>query len=139
MVFSVRLSAILLLLAAGCASQGNSTSTREAKVELSPEQRVGQRAQARWDALLARDLTKAYGFITPGSRSTLPYELYAGRLDPSIWRKAVFKAAQCEKETCNVQVTLDYVVGSLPLTHVLNEQWLLVDGEWWFVYTPQTG
>jgi hypothetical protein len=132
------ISGFWLLTLFGCSTAPNLATKAEIQAS-TPEQQVGKRAQARWDALLARDLKAAYGFISPAGRLTLPLEMYSGRVDPSIWKKAVFKSAECSKDVCKVQVTLDYTIGTIPLSHVLNEQWIMSEGEWWFVYTPLTG
>jgi hypothetical protein len=37
-----------------------------------------------------------------------------------------------------VEILLDFVVGTLPVNYTLVENWILADGQWWMVYTPQT-
>ena len=117
----------LLLLAVGCAVVP--------VVPLSPEQAVKARAQARWDALVAGQIEKAFEFITPSGRSTLPFDVFRGRLSGTSWRKASVTSATCEPEVCDVNVTLEVdVLPNLPQPIPISEKWLLVDGQWWFVY-----
>jgi hypothetical protein len=49
-----------------------------------PEEIVHERAQQRWDALLAGDIERAYGFITPAYRATSSLELYRARFGSAI-------------------------------------------------------
>ena len=104
-------------------------------VPQAPEQAVKARAQERWDTLVAGQLDKSYEYITPSGRSTLPIEVYRGRLAGSKWRGAKVTAVVCEPEVCDVTVTLDIdVLPNLPHKQPISEKWLLVDGKWWFVY-----
>ena len=123
------------LTLAGCStspkSEGGGATEQKAQ---SAEEMVRFRAQGRWDALLAGDLTKAYGFISPAGRSTMPQTVYNGRVSSQFWRKALVKSASCGSELCEVQIDLDYVVENVPLSRVLSEKWILDGGKWWFVY-----
>ena len=120
-------SGFLLLLVVGCAAVSVAPVT--------PEQAVKARAQARWDALVAGQFDKAFEFITPSGRSTLPFDVFRGRLSGTSWRKASVTSATCEPEVCDVTVTLDVdVLPNLPQQIPISEKWLLVDGKWWFFY-----
>lgn len=126
-LFKVAISGYLLLFAVGCAVVPVS--------HLTPEQAVKARAQARWDALVAGQLDKAFEFITPSGRSTLPFDVFRGRLSGASWLKASVTSATCEPDVCDVTVTLVVnVLPNLPQQIPISEQWLLVDGKWWFVY-----
>jgi len=126
-LFKATISIWLALVAVGCAGISGAPET--------PEQAVKARAQERWNALVAGQLDKAYAYITPSGRSTLPIEIYRSRLSNASWRGAKVTAAVCEAEVCDVDVTLDiYVLPNLPHQQPISEKWLLVDGKWWFVY-----
>ena len=118
---------ILVAFAVGCASVSRAPAT--------PEQAVQARAQERWNALIAGQLDKAFEYITPSGRRTLPLEVYRARLTGTSWRGAKVTGAVCEPEVCDVTVTLDInVLPNLPYQQVITEKWLLDGGKWWFVY-----
>ena len=117
----------LALFAAGCANISG--------VRAAPDQTVKSRAQERWNALVAGQLDKAYEFITPAGRSTLPIALYRSRLSGVSWRAAKVTGVACEAEVCDVTVTLDIdVLPNLPHQQPISEKWILEAGKWWFVY-----
>lgn len=117
----------LCLFAVGC--------TSVSRVPETPEQAVKARAQERWNALVAGQFDKAFEFITPSGRSTLPIEVFRARLGGSKWRGATVTSAVCEPEVCDLTVILDIeVLPNLPHKQPVSEKWLLVDGKWWFVY-----
>ena len=125
--YKVAASIFLLLFAVGCANISGPPET--------PEQAVKARAQERWNALVAGQLDKAYEYITPSGRSTLPKEIFRARLSGSTWRGAKVTGAVCETEVCDVTVTLDIdVLPNLPHQQPISEKWLLDGGKWWFVY-----
>ncbi len=120
-------SIALVLTFAGCAGISAPPET--------PEKVVMARAQARWDALVAGQLEKSFEFITPSGRSTLPMDIYKGRLAGAHWKAAKVTAATCEPEICEVTVILDIdVLPNLPHKQPITEKWLLDGGKWWFVY-----
>jgi hypothetical protein len=117
----------LAIFVVGCAGISGAPETRESVVKA--------RAQERWNALLAGRFDKAYEFITPSGRSTLPMETYRGRLSAVTWRSAKVTAVACEPEVCEVTVVLDIdVLPNLPHQQPISEKWLLDGGKWWFVY-----
>jgi hypothetical protein len=98
------------------------------------EKLVMSRAQQRWDALMAGELNQAYAFISPSGRAKLQAQDYRARVNTAHFRKAVVQEATCQQDSCEVKVSLDYVVGNLPLNQILSEIWILDEGKWWFVY-----
>jgi hypothetical protein len=131
----VWLGAVLLaaqvFLLAGC---GTMAGLGVAKAVATPEQQVMKRAQARWDALIARNLDLAYTFITPAGRSTMPVDTYRGRVNPQFWRKVAVAGAKCEADVCDVNLNIEFTVLEMPLSNAVSEKWILVDGEWYFIY-----
>lgn len=100
-----------------------------------PEQAVKARAQERWDAMVAGQFDKAFEYLTPTTRSTLPIDVFRGRLGGAKWHGAKVTGVVCEPEVCEVTVTIDIdVLPNLPYKQPISEKWLLVDGKWWFVY-----
>ncbi|HEX4857708.1 MAG TPA: hypothetical protein VFV17_01740 [Usitatibacteraceae bacterium] len=87
--------------------------------------------------MLAKDFDKAYGYITPGMRSTLSKEVFTGRLIGAAgsWIKAEAGAVRCAAEDCDVTVRLEYYLfPNVPQTSIFEEKWILIEGDWWFVY-----
>ena len=104
------------------------------------EEAVARNAQARWDAIVAKDFEAAYAYLTPGTRATTSLDAYSRRLlNASIsWTGAEVKSVECEdEEVCNATIMINYKVrGASPGTGQLdgfapvNEQWLLSGGQW---------
>ena len=112
------------------------------RFEASPEERVAERAAARWDAMIARDAERAYGFISPGMRSTIPLHVFEGQVNSRaiIRKKADVASVSCEAEVCTVKVDLTYVYmgGMTALVgqeteSSLTERWIATEGDWWYV------
>jgi hypothetical protein len=106
------------------------------------EQSVEERAQARWDLLLANDAIGAYEYYTPGYRQMVTRTEYAqdrGRRPIRI-REARVKGAECqETDRCTVTTTITYSVPGGPtginqmrMTRDIEEQWLRLEGQWWY-------
>jgi len=103
---------------------------------------VDKRAVERWNYLIAHQAEKAYDYLTPGFRSTITREDYAGAMNnrPVQWSSAEFKSKECDQERCLAQVDVTYSVtmpgtGGKPVTGTRTQQetWLFVDGEWFFL------
>ncbi len=104
------------------------------------EERVGERAVERWQALIAGDFKKAYGYLGPGYRSATPFTAYEAKLTAAqvVWKKVELKAVKCEPELCTVDLGLDYrpkVKGfeAYQLQNRLTEKWVKADNQWWHI------
>lgn len=126
---------LIMALLAGCqTSQGLTTTAKTENAQVT-EQKVMARAQARWNALLAKDLDKAYDFLSPAMRSTMSRDVYKLRINPSFWRGAKVKSATCREEVCDVKVEIAIMaLENLSVDQVLEEKWIFNQGQWWFVY-----
>lgn len=118
-------------LLAACASTGDAK-----------KHPVEERAQMRWDALLAGDFDTAYGLHSPGFRSA------NSRVDFEISQRsrkvgvtvAKVTGSDCKGDACTVSTAVQYRVGS-PVPGVSNwesssqleERWVKTEGKWWFV------
>ena len=108
----------------------------------SREEVIKERAQARWDALLARDYAAAYAFYSPGYRSTasvVDFEIKI-RMQRIRWTSAEYLEQQCDENTCTVAFQVGYRVGApVPGVSVWNgyqvikDQWIKTSGEWWYL------
>ncbi len=110
--------------------------------DMSAEQYVTERAQARWDALLAGRLEEAYGYLSPAQRSAMSLRQYQSAELSSQVRKVGASAAMasCEGESCEVPVEVAvFLVAPVPglrqfeITQKINERWIWTEKEWWYV------
>lgn len=106
------------------------------------EQGIPTRAQARWDALLTGDFQTAYGYLSPGYRSSVSLNDYQRKLliQRVQWTGASYLQSDCLETTCKIRISLDYrITGALPGVRVyegkrtITEDWIATDGQWWYV------
>jgi len=108
--------------------------------------RIAERAQARWDALLAGDFETAYGFYSPGYRSStsifdLAFEIRSRRVH---WTSAQYKEHSCLENSCTLIFDVGYTVNR-PVpgfnkwdgSDVLEEKWVKTNGQWWYLPKKQ--
>lgn len=102
----------------------------------SSESQVSARAEARWQAMAAKDLDKAYEFLSPGSKAAFPLALFKARIRPLDWRPAKARSASCEADKCSVKLEVTFFDRRLggEVTTVLEETWIKDVGNWWFVF-----
>ena len=130
---AARLAAACAVLAlAGCASMTPAT----------PEAQVKARAQARQDAMVKGDYTRAYEYFTPGYRATVSAGTYLGTLGTAIERVgATVESVRCEAlDKCIAEVKLEVKPLAVrrftgTITTYSNETWLLEAGQWWLFQT----
>lgn len=99
---------------------------------------VKERAQERWDALLANDLDRAYKYLSVGTRTMRSPEQYKGTVKLGLWRSAKVDSAECELDRCAVTVAVTYlykgkVSGKVEGETHLQETWIKESGSWWYV------
>lgn len=100
-----------------------------------------QRAMARWQMIIEGKGNEAYAYLTPGYRSTHSEREYARSviLGAIKWNKATWQDAECSApDACKAKVMVDYSVrmpgaGDVPSFRLMQESWLLIDGEWYFL------
>lgn len=108
-----------------------------------PLQTVEERAQARWDLMLGKQYGEAWEYYTPGYRETVERDVFAQNLGqrPVRWLEAAVQGADCEEEDrCTVRAQIRYDVPSarygmdqMVNTRTIQETWIRVGGEWWYV------
>jgi len=105
-------------------------------------QLIGERAQARWDSLLAGNVEEAYQYLSPGYRSSVSLEQYQRKLRTQkvLWTGAEYIDSDCLDSVCKVQISLNFsLVGVLPGVRRYNgkqeidESWVNSEGKWWLV------
>jgi len=110
------------------------------------EKRVEDRAMARWNTLLntlfSDDWAGAYEYFSPGYRSSVSFKQYQRvlLLSKVKWNEAEYIESDCTETTCKVKISLKYTVyAAVPgvrtfdSEQVVQESWLLSDGEWYLV------
>lgn len=124
-------AAVVVSLLTACAGLGKA-----------PEERVSERAQTRWDLLLSDQLEAAYAYLSPGYRSGLSLRNYQRKLltQDVRWTGAEVIESNCSSDTCKIRISIDYgVYGALPgvskmqSRRDIEEDWVLVDREWYFL------
>ena len=133
MRFLPSFAVVLCSALTGCATAPGMVKTAVSGVT-SPEKVAIGRAQQRWDALFASDFDKAYEFISPANKLTMPVTEYKYRVSSQYWRKYSVRDANCEPDLCVVRVNLDYQLQGIPLSQVVTEKWILDGGIWWYVF-----
>jgi len=108
-----------------------------------PAETMAQRVQKRWDIVVAGDLKAAYGFFSPALRESVSYESYLQSvLTRTVhWTKGEFReVVGCEDVVCKVRVAIHYEVnglapgqGTFKSVRMVIEDWIEVDGIWYFV------
>ena len=100
-----------------------------------PEDVVKERAQARWDAMVKSDFKTAYGYLSPGSRSTVTADGWAATLRSGYWKSAVVEKAVCDgPERCEAHVSVEANTRGGTFRIPFREPWIKVSGVWWFLY-----
>lgn len=107
----------------------------------SPEDIVTERAQARWDALIAQDPETAYQYRTPGYReknSVMDHAVQYSRRQIT-WTEAEVRDAECTEERCNLKIMIGYradgapgVLSGMKGRRPVDEVWVLIDNQWWY-------
>jgi hypothetical protein len=101
------------------------------------EEVVAQRAQARWDALLAGDWARAYRYMAPSYRALVEEKRYANQFGGgAAWVAAKVVRVQCSDDRCKVVMEVTYrpILGmraGQTATSGFDETWIREDGQWW--------
>ena len=120
---------MLIAFCGGCATTGQTAVAETEKIVLN-------RAQARWDLLLARKIDKAYDYLSPASKETNTMVDYIARVSRVQGLSAVkVDAVKCEEERCKVDfVGLGAIRNITGIERQFSEYWIKADGNWWMVY-----
>ena len=121
---------------AGCAGIGGLSADAPADMKRDV---VAQRAQARWDRLIARDLAGAYEYLSPASRAATPLDVYKAKHKVGLYRSVKVDDVHCEADTCTVGLSLTYdykgkgMKEPMEISTPLTEKWIISQGQAWFV------
>lgn len=134
----------LVVMLGACGQQGGNeqAETEVGAGSLSGEQRVIQRAEGRWQSLIAWDMEKSYSYLSPGTRQRMPLSVYMKKkaLAPMQYTGAVVKNTQCENQVCTLKVQISYLYqGTVSaaqgqeMSSTITENWIMADGNWFYV------
>lgn len=124
---------ILSLMLAGCADFGASNAD--------PGAALVERADARWQALIAGDFAKAYGYETPAYREAHTQRMFMSRFGGAVaWTAAKTMEVKLDEsgEAATVRVMISYQTmdawgGVMEGHRPVDERWVRTGGEWWHI------
>jgi hypothetical protein len=128
------LAVAVAAVVAGCAGMGGLTKDSPAAEK---EAVVGERAKARWEALIKRNYQEAYGYFSPPSRNQTTLSAFEAKLAPIEYRAVRIDKVECAGEVCTVKLTLTYDYPPARAKGVvtpLDENWIIDKGQAWFVF-----
>ncbi|MFC1797306.1 hypothetical protein ACFL1V_09450 [Pseudomonadota bacterium] len=107
-----------------------------------PGKVVVERAQNRWDTLLAGDYESAYAYYSPGYRSTKSVIDFAIdiRSRRVRWTSAEYLDHSCSESACTVRFNVGFVVNK-PVpgldkwesSSVIEDKWIKTEAQWWYL------
>lgn len=98
------------------------------------EEVIAELAQARWNAVIAGDLDKAYEYISPAGRSVVTLQGFKNSMKPGFHKGARVVGVKCgSPELCDVQLEIEYEFQGRRSKTPLPERWVKQDGRWWFL------
>ena len=138
---SWRLPAIALLLAlsgllSSCARQDSLSEEQVGALE--------DRVFERWESLISRDFKQAWSFGTPAFKEAFPQKLYPLKFSYSLdWELTSIEVVNYDARAGVASVVVRVMskptkqtsaaskaLGAVPVN--FREQWILIDGEWWY-------
>jgi hypothetical protein len=122
---------LLVALVAGCATVSKSSSDEDKRKVAS------ERAAARWALIIRGDAGAAYDqYMSKGSRQVISRGDFMGRMGATAFRTAAVEEVECGAESCKVAVGITYDHPIMKgVRNTLREQWLIDDGQMWFVWS----
>jgi len=125
------LTVLTVLLLAGCAVN-----------PASQEQKIVDRAQARWDAIIAGDHESAYAYYSPGYRSATSVIDFAVEMRTRRvgYTSAKYVSHECGEARCTIKFLVGFrVPAPIPgmtvfdSTQLIEDTWVRTDGKWWYL------
>ena len=146
---SMPLMAVLIaatMFSAGCASDAAKPDKTSA-VGAIPNKAAEDRAQERWNLLIAHKADKAYDYLSPGYRATKTREDYAKEMNerPVQWEKVLPYRQVCDKpDVCVIDLQIDAgvkmpgVSNKVSTVGFVTETWIRSRGKWYFLPEANT-
>jgi hypothetical protein len=120
---------------AGCATQQSPAGTGGA--DAPADVVVAARSNERWQALIAGNMPKAYGFLSPASKSVYSLELYQSSIRLGFWKAVDVEKVDCAGDICEVSLALTYVYNGTTIKSPARESWIRENGVWWYMQKSQ--
>jgi hypothetical protein len=117
---------------AGCATQQAPVAASGATG--TAEEQVAARSRERWQALIAGDVPKAYEYLSPGSKTVYPLEVYRSGIRPGFWKAADVEKVECAADLCEVTTVVTYVYIGTTIKSPAKESWIREKGIWWYLH-----
>ena len=119
----------LTLWTASCTTLTVGSSSEE------KEKAVTLRAQARWEAIIARDFDAAYGYLSPASRKTVTRDRFKTVSSRLAYRAVKVRRVTCDTSVCKVAIDLTYDAPMMKGVQTpLQEAWIIDHGQAWYVW-----
>jgi hypothetical protein len=100
----------------------------------SDEQIIAERATARWKAVIAGDLTKAYEYVSPAGKLVVTEIGFKNSIRPGFHKGAELRGVKCESpEYCIATFEIEYEHTGRRVKTLLEERWVKQDSQWWFL------
>ena len=89
---------------------------------------------ARWKAMIAGDLAKAYEYASPASRLVVTETGFKNSIRPGFHKGAELRGVKCESpEYCIATFEIEYEHTGRRVKTPLEERWVKQDSQWWFL------
>ncbi len=104
-------------------------------------EKVEARVAGRWEALLKKDYTEAYTFLSQGYTEVVSKDEYLRtRNSRIIWTGYDITRTRCKEDVCKVNLEVTYSIPPMfgmpkgsKATDNIKETWLLNDQEWYYI------
>ena len=121
-----------VVLASMLAACGSVPGKEEAK----PEAVVRALAQERAKAVVAGDVARIYGYLSPTTREAMSLDAFRNTIRAGFWTQAEVVKVDCQPEVCDVELQVTYVYRGSSIVTPVRESWIRSGGGWWHVYKP---
>ncbi|WP_154222394.1 hypothetical protein [Marinicella rhabdoformis] len=109
---------------------------------------IEEKVVNRWQAIVDSDYEKAYSYLSPSYREVESLTSYSVRIETAKinvkWEKPKFISKQCDKEVCDVELTLKVTysfprksMGSASIVSPISEKWVKKSDGWYHVPTKK--
>jgi hypothetical protein len=131
-----------ILVVAGCAGapmEPQTAATTKTPAVATKTSTVEERAQRRWDLMLAGRLEGAYDMLTATSREAVSLDQYRSGNRGTYWEKVVVTGKNCDGDVCEVELEMTYNLRDITgLKRQLKESWVKSDDQWYLIYVRKT-
>jgi uncharacterized protein YceK len=127
----------VLVIVGGCATAPTETVTAAGKPAgaAAATATVEERAQQRWNLMLAGRLEAAYDMLTATSRQAVTLEEYRAGNKGTYWEGVVVQGKSCDGDVCEVDLEMTYSLREIKgLKRPVKETWVKSGDQWQMIY-----